>query len=149
VARVVARLDGGLRVRVSDGTHTWLADEPPEKGGEDAGPNPYELLLSGLAACTAVTIRMYADHKGLPVEDVAVTAEYDRVHADDCAECAEGTIGHVNRIAVDVTVTGDLDDAARARLTQVARRCPVHATLEKGVVFADAISFEATTADAG
>ena len=138
---MVARLDGDMRVRITDGTHAWLADEPREKGGGDAGPDPYSLMLSGLVACTAVTLRLYADHKGLAVRDVEVSAEHARVHADDCAECAEGTVGYVNHVAIDVTVTGDLDDAARARLAQVARRCPVHATLEKGVVFADRITF--------
>lgn len=139
--RVLARLDEGLRVSISDGAHVWYADEPVDKGGGDAAPDPYGLLLGAVAACTCATLRIYADHKGLDLRAVRVSAEHERVHADDCAECAEDATGLVSRITLSVEVDGDLDGAARARLAQVARRCPVHKTLAAGVAFRDEIAF--------
>jgi putative redox protein len=111
------------------GPHRLVADEPASVGGDDAGPDPYELLLASLGACTSMTLRLHADRKGWPVESVAVRLRHDRIHAEDRADCSEGTTGRVDRIERVVDVRGDLSDEQRARLLEIAGRCPVHRTL--------------------
>ena len=118
------------------GRHRLLADEPESVGGFDAGPSPYDLLGAALGACTSMTLRMYADRKGLPLDRVTVEVTHGKVHADDCAECAEnellsGRSGMVDRFERVVTVDGDdLTDEHRAKLLEIADKCPVHRTLE-------------------
>ncbi|MBW0103812.1 OsmC family protein [Pseudonocardia sp. KRD-291] len=111
----------------------WSADEPVSAGGAGSGPDPYQLLLSSLGACTAITLRMYADRAGLPLDDATVTLTHDRLHARDCAECETST-GHVDRIVREIHLEGDLDDAQRAKLLAIADRCPVHRTLTSEIV---------------
>jgi putative redox protein len=89
-----------------------------------------------------VTLRLYANHKGIRLEGVKVALAFDRVHADDCVDCDERADGWIERIQSHVTISGDFDDAQRARLTQVAERCPVHRTLTNGVHISDSVSFE-------
>ncbi|WP_296896288.1 alpha/beta fold hydrolase [Thiohalocapsa sp.] len=117
--------------------HQLLADEPKSVGGTDLGPSPYDLLLMALGACTSMTIRMYADHKGLPLDDVEVRLKHERIHVDDCeADCDEeiragaDKQGRIERIERRIALTGDLTEAQRARLLQIADRCPVHRTME-------------------
>jgi putative redox protein len=118
------------------GRHRLLADEPESVGGFDAGPSPYDLLGAALGACTSMTLRMYADRKGLPLDRVTVAVTHGKVHASDCAECSEndllaGRSGMIDRFERVVTVDGDdLTDAQRARLLEIADKCPVHRTLE-------------------
>jgi putative redox protein len=118
------------------GRHRLLADEPESVGGFDAGPSPYDLLGAALGACTSMTLRMYADRKGVPLDRVTVEVSHGKVHADDCAECAEsellsGRSGMIDRFERVVTVDGDdLTDAHRAKLLEIADKCPVHRTLE-------------------
>ncbi|HEY5775755.1 MAG TPA: alpha/beta fold hydrolase, partial [Xanthomonadales bacterium] len=109
-------------------SHVWLADEPTAVGGGDLGPDPYEHLLAALGTCTSMTIRMYANHKKLPLDDVTVTLSHDRQYASDCEGCetAPGKIEVINRT---VTLKGDLSEEVRQRLLQIADRCPVHRTL--------------------
>ena len=103
-------------------------------GGTDAGPNPYELLLAALGACTAMTIRMYADRKGMPLQRTTVRLRHDRVHAKDCTQC-EQNVGMLSRIRREIDIEGPLDDQDRRRLIEIADRCPVHRTLSSEIAF--------------
>ncbi|MEE4360898.1 MAG: bifunctional alpha/beta hydrolase/OsmC family protein [Pseudomonadales bacterium] len=131
VARGELRVDEGpgrfLRQLYSD-DHAWLADEPARVGGGDQGPDPYELLLAALGSCTSMTIRMYADRKAWPLEDVVVELSHGREHAADCADCDE-TEHRVEVLTRRIRLEGALDPAQRARLLEIADRCPVHRTL--------------------
>lgn len=139
--RITATLSAGTVVNISNGRHTWSADEPADKGGTDTGPTPYEMLLGSLAACTAVTLSLYANHKGIELEAVEATYEFDRVHADDCQDCENETTGFIDRITSAVRITGTFDDAQRKRLSQIVSRCPVHKTLENRVHLVDQVEF--------
>jgi putative redox protein len=129
---------GGYTRQIAAGRHQLMADELPPVG-DDTGPTPYDLLLAGLGACTSMTVRLYADRKGWPVQDIRVTLRHSRIHAKDCAEC-ETSIGFINQIDCDVKVTGDLDDAQRERLRYIAERCPVHQTLTSEVRITTSLS---------
>ncbi len=116
--------------------HQLLADEPQAAGGTDLGPSPYDLLLMALGACTSMTIRMYAEHKGLPLDDVEVRLRHERIHVDDCeADVDEAVLaaadkqGRIERIERRIDLTGHLTDAERRRVLDIADRCPVHRTL--------------------
>jgi putative redox protein len=113
---------------VTIGPHRMLADEPVAAGGRDSGPGPYEFLLAGLGACTAMTLRLYADRKKLALRRVSVTLRHAKIHAADCADC-ETKDGMLDRIDRVIALDGDLDDAERARLLEIADKCPVHRTL--------------------
>jgi putative redox protein len=119
---------GKFQQSIRAGRHVLIADEPAAQGGLDSGPNPYELVLAGLGACTSMTLRLYADHKGLPLERVSVRLKHSRIHAQDCANC-ETREGRVDRIDRVLTLTGALDAAQRQRLLEIADKCPVHRTL--------------------
>jgi putative redox protein len=103
-------------------------------GGADAGPNPYELLLAALGACTAMTLRIYADRKGLPLHRTTVRLRHDRVHAKDCTQ-TEQNIGKLSRIRRQIDIEGPLNDQDRQHLVEIADRCPVHRTLSSEIVF--------------
>ncbi|MFP4440172.1 MAG: alpha/beta fold hydrolase [Chloroflexaceae bacterium] len=116
---------------VANGTHL-LADEPVAYGGTDLGPTPYDYLLSGLGACTSMTMRMYADRKGWPLKTITVHLRHQKIHARDCEEC-ETRQGKVDQIEREIEITGPLDDEQRARLIEIADRCPVHRTLHSEI----------------
>jgi putative redox protein len=128
--------DHNYALFVNDGRHGFIADEPEEQGGDGLGPNPYELLLAALGACTAMTLVMYARRKEWPLYEVSVHFEHERVFARDCEECtaeeveAAGPGGRIEVIRRHVSLRGDLDDAQVARLLEIADRCPVHRTLQ-------------------
>ncbi|MEC4762438.1 OsmC family protein [Mycobacterium sherrisii] len=122
---------GTYTQQITAGRHQLIADEPAPTG-DDAGPNPYDLLLAALGACTSMTIRMYADRKEWPLKRVRVTLRHSRIHARDCAEC-ETTVGFIDHIDRSIELTGDLDHAQRDRLLLIAERCPVHQTLTSEV----------------
>jgi len=109
--------------------HQLMSDEPKSFGGQDLGPSPYDLLLMALGACTSMTLRMYANHKQLALDDVEVKLRHERIHAVDCAHCEESS-GMIDRITRELTIRGDLTDEQRQRLLEIADRCPVHRTLE-------------------
>lgn len=141
MARITANLTSGMAVRLTNGRHEWRADEPLDAGGTDTGPNPYELLLGSLAACTCITISWYCQHKGLPLKSVSTSYEFSRIHADDCKDCDEADKGLIEKITSNVHIEGDFDEAQRKRLAQIATRCPVHKTLANGVAFEDNATF--------
>ena len=141
MAVVTAELGRGTDVTVHARQFSFLGDEPESAGGTDTGPTPYEILLGGLATCIAITLRLYANHKGIHLDGVSVRLEIARIHADDCVDCDERLDGWIDRIESRVTIRGSFDDAQRKRLTQVAQRCPVHKTLANGVHFADVVEF--------
>jgi putative redox protein len=114
------------------GRHTLTADEPVAAGGLDSGPNPYDLLLAGLGACTSMTLRLYADRKQLPLERVSVKLAHSRIHAEDCETC-ETKEGMLDRIDKEITVAGPLDEDARTRLLEIAEKCPVNRTLKSEI----------------
>jgi uncharacterized OsmC-like protein len=130
--RVVEGGHGKFAQHIFAGRHRLRADEPESAGGMDTGPSPYDLLAAALGACTAMTIRVYAEHKNLPLERVAVDLAHDKVHAADCAEC-ETREGRIDRIERVITLEGDLDQAQRAKLLEIANKCPVHRTLQSEV----------------
>jgi putative redox protein len=121
---------------IDNGRHDWLSDEDLEAGGEDLGPQAYELLLSALGACTAITLLMYAERKAWHVDDVAVVLTHEKVdpatHKAFTPEEATqaGPSGKADLIELEVRVSGDLDKAQLDRLLEIANRCPVHRTLE-------------------
>ena len=130
--RVTEAGDGKFAQLVLSGRHRMRADEPVSMGGTDTGPSPYEYLIAGLGACTSMTIRMYAAQKQWPLEKVTVDLRHDKIHAADCADC-ETKEGRIDRIEREIRLEGPLDDAQRARLMEIADRCPVHRTLHSEV----------------
>ena len=115
--------------QVSTDDHAWVADEPRKVGGDNLGPDPYEHLLAALGTCTSMTIRMYANHKKIPLEDVDITLSHSREHSEDCDHCDEPQ-ARIDVLSRSITLQGNLSDAQRARLLEIADRCPVHKTLE-------------------
>lgn len=114
------------------GRHTLTADEPASYGGNDQGPTPYDLLLSALGACKTMTMRMYADRKGLPLQRVGVTMRHDKIHAEDCSEC-ETEKGMIDHIRTEIEIIGDMDDETRRKIAAIADKCPVHRSLTSEV----------------
>jgi len=119
---------GKFQQEIMSGPHRFLADEPVKVGGLDTGPGPYDLLLAGLGACTAMTLRLYADLKKLPLTRVSVRLSHNKIHAKDCENC-ETVEGMVDRIDRAITLEGELDAEQRKRLLEIADKCPVHRTL--------------------
>ena len=122
--------------------HQSMSDEPKPLGGRDLGPSPYDLLLMALGSCTSMTLRMYANQKSLELDSIEVRLRHDRVHADDCADCTE-VAGKIDRITRSLTLTGNLTDAQRLRLLEIADRCPVHRTLENEPVIITTMDYSA------
>ena len=116
------------RADVLAGGHPLVADEPRDAGGGGLGPGPYDLLLAALGTCTAMTLRMYADHKGWNLEGVQVHLQHDRIHARDCSDC-ETREGRVDQVERKIELAGELAMSQRRRLLEIADRCPVHRTL--------------------
>ncbi len=126
---VTARSLENLQVEILAGNHLILADEPLSAGGEDAGPAPYDLLLSALASCKVMTVHMYARRKGWPVETVTIRLNHRQVKGSECDDCQGGPHARVDIIDTEIQFTGELDDEQRVRLAEIADRCPVHRTL--------------------
>ncbi len=114
------------------GRHLIRADEPIEVGGDDRGGSPYELVLAGLGACTAMTLRMYAARKKLNLDKVSVSMHHEKIHSDDCDGCETNDV-KIDHIERSITMTGDLSPDDRKRLLEIADKCPVHRTLHSVV----------------
>jgi uncharacterized OsmC-like protein len=124
------------QVRYGD-DHSLVTDEPAEAGGEDAGPDPYTLILAALGSCISMTVTLYAKRKNWPVERVIVRLRQNRIHASDCQECSHTTEGYVHRIERSVTFEGNLSEEQRVRLQEIAHKCPVHKTLTSEIVITE------------
>jgi putative redox protein len=131
--RVSARSVGGYKVEISAGVHTFLTDEPAGIG-DDAGPGPYDLLLSALAGCKIMTVLMYARRKEWPLEGVEVKLSTSRMHARDCEDCESDPSALIDLIEVDISFEGQLEADQVSRLAEIADRCPVHRTLTSETV---------------
>lgn len=131
---VVVRADKSrYRTNISVNGHEVIADEPQELGGTNQGPTPYDLLLASLGSCTAITLRMYADRKNWPLENIDISLNHAKMHAQDCEDC-ETKKGQIDHITREIELTGALDDEQRSRLLEIADRCPVHRTLHNEIV---------------
>jgi putative redox protein len=122
----------GFSQAIRAGLHELASDEPLDQGGADTGPSPYELLEAALGACTSMTLGMYARRKQWPLGEVIVRLRHSRIHASDCADC-ETKEGMLDRIDRDIELTGNLTDEQRAKLLEIADKCPVHRTLTRGM----------------
>jgi putative redox protein len=118
----------GFRQEVDVARHRLVADEPAAAGGSDAGPDPYDYLLASLGACTSMTIGLYARRKQIPLENITVSLAHSHIYAKDCEEC-ETKEGTLDRIDVEVELTGPLSQEQHAKLMEIAAKCPVHRTL--------------------
>jgi putative redox protein len=124
---------GKFQQEILTGQHRLLADEPVKQGGLDSGPGPYDYLMAGLGACTSMTIRLYADFKKIPLDNVSVRLSHEKkIHAQDCTDC-DTKVAKVDHIERAITLEGTLDAEQRRRLMEVADKCPVHKTLESKV----------------
>jgi putative redox protein len=138
MSEVVVTSETNLRNEVRYGAgYSFVTDEPSSAGGEDAGPDPYTLLLAALGSCISMTVHLYARRKQWPVETVTVRLRQHRIHSKDCQECVQNKEGYVHRIERSVSVTGPLSDEQRARLQEIAHKCPVHKTLTSEIVITD------------
>jgi uncharacterized OsmC-like protein/alpha/beta superfamily hydrolase len=130
---VVARTKADqFRTPVAAGNHVFFADEPVSVGGADTGPTPYDLLAAALAACTSMTLRMYANLKKLSLRSVTVAVSHGRIHAEDCKDC-DSTAGNIHELQRVITFDGDLSEEQQQRMLEIADRCPVHKTLENEI----------------
>jgi len=123
----------GYTTEIKAGSHAMLADEPKSVGGADLGPTPYGLLASALGACTSMTLRMYADRKMWPLENITVHISHGKIYAEDCKACTEGKTGKIDQFQKEIELDGPLDAKQKERLLQIADRCPVHRTLHSEV----------------
>lgn len=130
---VVVRTEGGLCTEVTANGHALVSDEPSDFGGTDAGPTPYDYLLTALGSCTAMTVRAYADRKGWPLEAVTVRLGHRRIHAKDCEEC-ETKSGRLDHLRLELELEGPLEEKQRERLREIADKCPVKRTLGSEVL---------------
>jgi putative redox protein len=140
VATVTVETEPGLlfATRVAGLVHSLVADEPlPD--GDDLGFSPYELLLASLGSCTAMTLEMYARRKGWPLDQVRIKLTLDRVHVGDAEDCEQPT-KRIDQITRVIELVGPLDDAQRARLVEIAGKCPVHRTITGGSTIVDRLS---------
>ena len=127
--QVIVRGDAtGFAQQIEIGSHRLKGDEPAAFGGTDTGPSPYDFLLAALGTCTSMTISFYARRKGWPLEKVMVSLHHAKIHAIDCAEC-ETKVGKIDRIELEIELIGALSPEQRAKLMEMADRCPVHQTL--------------------
>ncbi|RXZ66143.1 bifunctional alpha/beta hydrolase/OsmC family protein [Pelagerythrobacter rhizovicinus] len=127
---VVKSGHGRFGTEVHTASHRFVADEPRSYGGDDAGPTPYDLLLAALGTCTAMTMRIYADRRGWPLEGTTIHLTHERNHEEDCEHVLDGEEGQIQALTRRIELEGDLSGEQRARIVEIAGKCPVHRTLE-------------------
>jgi uncharacterized OsmC-like protein len=138
MSEVIVSSQTNLRNEVRYGAgHSFITDEPVAAGGEDAGPDPYTLLLAALGSCISMTVTLYARRKQWPLENVTVRLRQNRIHVKDCQECQQKEEGFIHRIERSVSFSGPLTEEQRARLDEIAHKCPVHKTLLSDIVITD------------
>ena len=135
---VTVRSLRGMKAQIQMGEHNIIADEPVSAGGEDAGPDPYSLLLAALGACTSMTLHIYAKQKGWPLEEVEVVLTHAKQYAQDCQDC-ETKVGKVDEIRRRIRLEGALTPEQQARLLEIAAKCPVHRTLTGEIKIRDTL----------
>lgn len=138
---------GQFKQNISIGKHLLIADEPIASGGNDAGPSPYDFILAGLGACTSMTIRMYANLKKFPLKKVIVNLSIEKIYADDCQNCDNNNQAKIDHITRVIDLQGDLSKEQRARLLDIANKCPVHRTLTSKIMITTQL-IETKTSDA-
>ena len=126
----------GFRAEITARGHALIADEPTSMGGTDEGPTPYDYLVAGLGACTAMTLRLIADRRGWPLDEVVVRLSHGREHEKDCEECEGKSVG-IERITRSIDLVGNLTPEQREALLRIANRCPVEQTLARGIEVVD------------
>jgi putative redox protein len=139
--KVRVDLGEGTIVRVQARNHVWNADEPVFQRGTDEGPNPYELLLGALGACTALTLRLYAHHKKIALKAIRLDYSFTREYGRDCRECETDDDAKLDVIRARVVLQGAMDEGQKTRLTEIVSRCPVHRTLEGGPKMFETVEF--------
>ena len=138
MSEVVVTSQTNLRNEVRYGAgHSFITDEPIAMGGEDAGPDPYTLLLAALGSCISMTVTLYARRKQWPLESVTVRLMQNRIHSKDCEVCDKSEDGYIHHIERGVSFTGALSEEQRARLHEIAHKCPVHKTLSSDILITD------------
>jgi uncharacterized OsmC-like protein len=137
MSEVIVSSSQNLQNEVRYDGHKFITDEPLSAGGDDAGPDPYTLILAALGSCISMTVKLYAKRKGWPLKRVVVRLRQQRIHAKDCEQCDQNTEGYVHRIERAVSFVGELTDEQRARLDEIAHKCPVHKTLSSPIVVSD------------
>lgn len=149
MSEVVVTSQKNLQNVVSYGAgRTFTTDEPHALGGDDAGPDPYTLLLGALGSCISMTVHMYARRKQWPLETVTVRLQQNRIHAQDCKDCKDDE-GFIHRIERSVSFTGDLTEEQSTRLQEIAHKCPVHKTLTSKIVITDVKDEALESSEAG
>jgi uncharacterized OsmC-like protein/fermentation-respiration switch protein FrsA (DUF1100 family) len=131
--RVMETGEGKFQNAAQAGKHRLFADEPENVGGLDSGPSPYDFLAIALGACTSMTLRLYADHKKLPLGRIGVDVSHSKIHAKDCGECTElerGSGSRIDRFERVISIYGGVSDELRGKIVEIAGKCPVHRTLE-------------------
>ena len=129
---MVRELDKKFTREILTYQHRLISDEPIAMGGTNLGFNPYELLLAALGSCTSMTLRMYANHKQIDLQEIRVVLHHNRIHAEDCANCDKST-PTTDKIIRKIQLIGNLDEQQRARLLEIANQCPVHKTLKSRI----------------
>ena len=140
MATVILRSQDNLKQFVNVRDHQLIVDEPSKVGGDDAGPDPYEYLLAGLAGCTAITLLMYARRKKWDLQEVEITVTNTRIHSRDCQHCDKEHDGYIDEIERNLILRGNLDPDQRQRLAYIATRCPVARTLTSPTHIHDSIA---------
>ena len=131
---IVRGTASGFLQEVESGHHRFNVDEPVNVGGTDSAATPYDLVLAALGSCTSMTVGLYARKKQIPLDNITVSLWHSKIHAADCEEC-ESREGRLDRIDIAIELTGDMTDAQRERLLEIAKLCPVHRTLTSEINF--------------